>query len=259
MCNSTWLSLAIEHAKVANAHQYDSRPPKSLENRCKHKRLWWSCILRDRVISLGMRRPIQIVSDDILTISDLSTSLEDPQSLHSDSEVYQPDVKSALVKLFIQQCQFAVIVTDLLMTLYTEPCDSLMSEASSSDTQWEQLERFELSLSLWYTDFMTSVEYDISAGHRSVSLFVSLTSIYYQYVSFTTAPTIIELIYCNRAARLALCNYASRLVTDLKGLQTKRKRLEYYKHELHEAVVIITSEINDLIAVDMAKYVPSSV
>src|SRR5690606_11753257 len=52
--NTAWLSLAIQHAKSAEAHHYAAMPVFSasthpLQHRKQNilKRIWWCCIIRD--------------------------------------------------------------------------------------------------------------------------------------------------------------------------------------------------------------------
>lgn len=188
MSNSTWLGAAIHHAQAANAHEYDFHPSMDRYDRLQLKRLWWSCILRDRMISLGMRRPIQIRPEQH-PITGTPLSHDDLQNEVHESAVYTPDVKAALNWVVIGQCEFAIIVTELLRIVYPGPEDSDQRTAPRNGaSQWETLEQIRLSLWIWDDDFMTWAELEDSYIHPSVRLFVYLTSIYYQYVWLWSNP-----------------------------------------------------------------------
>lgn len=65
--NTSWLSKAIQHCKAIKAHQaaraqeIGSRPSsKSEKHRILMRRIWWCCITRDRMLSLGLHRELQI-------------------------------------------------------------------------------------------------------------------------------------------------------------------------------------------------------
>src|SRR5688500_16478830 len=62
--NSTWLTKSIQYAKQADAHKYYRFDQPRKESLLEKKKLWWSCILRDRMIAIGVRRNVQITSAD---------------------------------------------------------------------------------------------------------------------------------------------------------------------------------------------------
>ncbi|OGM47306.1 hypothetical protein ABOM_003808 [Aspergillus bombycis] len=238
--SSVWLSLAIGHAKAVKAHQFGCLALDASADRHNLKRLWWCCIVRDRAVSLGMRRPIQITPDLTPVGANGALSLQDLQKRQNLSEVYSYEVQCELHKIFIRQCHLAVIVTDLLMVLYPDPRESLPEAPSSGSGPWEQLGRFELRLSLWHTEFIIASEHDLPVRHDSISLLLSLTSIYYQ------------------ATRMAMCSYSTRLVCCLHTTPARENTLEYYGNELRDAVTQVTTEISDLIEADLAMFVPNN-
>ncbi|KAJ3464899.1 hypothetical protein MRS44_009685 [Fusarium solani] len=97
--NGIWLSLAIENAKLAEAHLYTTITPTShSKQRNVLKRLWWCCIIRDRSMGLLLKRPVQITkeqfnfSDDPLNSNDLKDELQ-------RSKVYRPSTKFKLAEI----------------------------------------------------------------------------------------------------------------------------------------------------------------
>lgn len=154
--NTYWLITAIQHAKDAGAHRYfspDQRqrcPPwgrQSHENRLK--RLWWSCIIRDRVISLGLRRNIQITREIFDFEFNPSLEASDLCDEVHKLKVSSSDTKRALIQLTVRFVKLCVILTDLLcLTSYPEDGDtwrpyqpkggdcSSISELSRELTTW---------------------------------------------------------------------------------------------------------------------------
>lgn len=180
MCNSTWLSIAIEHAQAENAHLFDALVSFDDKSRAMLKRLWWCCILRDRVISLGMRRSLQIKADQFNTVG-TSISLPDMQDELGGSEVYLADMKLALTWVLIRLCNFASAVTELLWILYPSFPDSEWGWNYTPEAHWEALQRASSSLSAWEIDFARGIDDDsTSQSQPSVTLFVKLTSVYHQ-------------------------------------------------------------------------------
>lgn len=149
--------------------------------RSELKRLWWSCCLRDRNLSIGLRRPLQITTDNFdfnqecLTVEDLEGEVD-------YSEVYNSDVKAALSKIAVSLCKLAVAVTNLVMAIY--PAGGFnCSKPCSKDEQIDMLHKLDeakTSLALWKQGSVISSESLPWDAHPSVSLYTALTSLYYQ-------------------------------------------------------------------------------
>ncbi|KAA8651927.1 uncharacterized protein ATNIH1004_000826 [Aspergillus tanneri] len=87
-----------------------------------------ACILR-RVIPLGMHRPIQFVLDR-----------EDD----CDAVVYTPHVKSALKRILIWQCEFAIAMTDPFVIVYPGSDDFSQGKmVRSGDSRWRNWSKSE--------------------------------------------------------------------------------------------------------------------
>jgi hypothetical protein len=184
--NSSLLATAIRHAKNANAHLYCSEPTLTQDQRQQRKRLWWCCILRDRIIALGVRRPIQITPDDFdfgqecLTEADFADEID-------KSQVYRADTKRLLVDIVALQCQLAVAVTPLAVAMYpardsSPPSISLASQFIQS---MARIEESKTELAVWARrsrTFLTnrdSRDVPPSDAQESVTLYTDLTHMYY--------------------------------------------------------------------------------
>lgn len=106
---SLWVTRAIEHAMLLDSH-----PSLVLENVAisLKKRLWWSILLRDQSLCIGLRHRPRVTSigfhgwSDWLSIEDFS------EELHQ-SRVYDYDTKKRLLEELQKQCELAVVLTDL--------------------------------------------------------------------------------------------------------------------------------------------------
>ncbi|KAJ5696011.1 hypothetical protein N7536_006423 [Penicillium majusculum] len=106
---SLWVTRAIEHAMLLDSH-----PSLVLENVAisLKKRLWWSILLRDQSLCIGLRHRPRVTSigfhgwSDWLSIEDFS------EELHQ-SRVYDYDTKKRLLDELQKQCELAVVLTDL--------------------------------------------------------------------------------------------------------------------------------------------------
>jgi hypothetical protein len=123
--NSEWLRLAIREARAAQACHLQSKGLASGPDQTDFRRLWWSCLIRDRTLAIGMRRPLQITGGDpyphMLTTDDVSDEI-------FGSVVYTYEVKSALFELLTSLCHFATAVTELA-TIASGRCELLHRES----------------------------------------------------------------------------------------------------------------------------------
>lgn len=181
--NSIWLSTAIHLAQAAGADQFHTCSDQSLATKNQLKRLWWCCIVRDRILPLGVRRQLHIDSidsdlkDHALTAKDFTREIE-------ESRVYGSQTKRTLVQLFITLCDLAVLLTDVIRTVYatgrpisaTSPVIQRLQETSAS------IQSCEASLDAWFES--ATVQFPTPAGitntEESLVLYTNLMYIYYQ-------------------------------------------------------------------------------
>jgi hypothetical protein len=113
--NTSWLAIAIHEARAEGAHRchhsYDSEQrnkPQTL-----WKRIWWCCIIRDRILSLGVRRSPQITGDDFdfdscepLAVSDFQNEIEKPGT-------YTREARTLLAHMLLRIAKLCAILTRL--------------------------------------------------------------------------------------------------------------------------------------------------
>lgn len=129
-----WLSRAIRHAELSGAQHYDTLHPPG-HSTCPGqrmqpdtlKRLWWCCIIRDRVMPLASRRGMQIKGTRFdfktkprLGRADLSDEIDRPG-------VYDRDTKLVLVELLERLVAFCVLLTDVLEMSHSNPMEGFAS------------------------------------------------------------------------------------------------------------------------------------
>ncbi|OQE12784.1 hypothetical protein PENFLA_c063G08786 [Penicillium flavigenum] len=110
---SLWVTRAIEHAILI-----DAQPSLLVEDVAisLKKRLWWSILLRDRSLCIGLRRRPQVTSSfyrwsDWLSIEDFSEELY-------QSRVYDYNTKRRIFGALQNQCELAVLLTDLVSLVF---------------------------------------------------------------------------------------------------------------------------------------------
>lgn len=192
--NTTWLRVAIEQAKNAGAHQRVSSQQDSSKRQISSRehsllrRLWFCCIVRDRLLSFGLRRNVQISNDDHelddlepFTAAELSNEIQ-------RSKVYFPDVKERLVMVFTQLTEMCCLMTNVGSLIFPfDKSDQWDKVASKEDLA--QVRSSKLALQQWYTRasrlfwFWAEPNHSVSLYHQDLrnatTLFVSLLFIYY--------------------------------------------------------------------------------
>ena len=194
--NSTWLAIAIQHARAVNAHQYQHSTAASRYRRSDLKRLWWCCIIRDRIIALGMRRSIQITGDQF-DFTEKGLDICDLKDETNKSEVYDSNTKTALIKILSSLCRLAATLTQLITIAY--PLDRHERSEADVDTELAKCDEARSRLNLWRLNCMVGLETRDKDSHSSVLLYSNVISLYYQYVSIIIQDSGILTIQQHRA------------------------------------------------------------
>jgi hypothetical protein len=181
--NSYWLGIAIHFARDAKAHLYFTSSHFTREEKNIRKRLWWCCILRDRIISLGVRRPLQISLGEFDT-SQAPPVEEDFEEEVRTSKVYSVTLKRSLIQLLIMHFELGAILTNVLMVTYSIDQIQGVGFSLSTEADFQRVELCRSALDHWFEKSTMGVpppadEGDIS---KSLVLFKNLMFMYYQYV-----------------------------------------------------------------------------
>lgn len=149
------------------------------------KRLYWCCILRDRILPLGVRRPIYITDAHFDFSKNTPLNAKDLEGEISHSKVYDPQTKRSLAGLVESLCELAVALTGIITVLYPVNEVPIASLSGAEISRPHVLIRQGRSdLTRWYEK--VSVKFPTPAGlgdtHESVILYTDLMYLYYQYV-----------------------------------------------------------------------------
>lgn len=264
--NTSWLSLAIQHAKSAEAHHYAAMPVFSshthpLQHRKQNilKRLWWCCIIRDRTLGLLMRRPIQITrahfdfdANPVLGFSDLGDEFE-------RSKVYNSGTKRSLAEILAQVIELYVVLTEILMLVF--PLDDTPGwgrEMRPEDTG--RVRECKSALRRWYKG--ATLRFPMFGGgpmprmatrngkefqHDSVILYTNLMYMYYH----STRVVLCHHEVLHLAILQAAPNGSGNASKDLSTIYENR-------HELQDAASGVTECLKELVHLKLARWLPIS-
>ncbi|QPC69325.1 hypothetical protein HYE68_000077 [Fusarium pseudograminearum] len=202
---SIWLGIAISYARVAKAHCYSSlRPSRDTEvakvqkARNTLKRLWWCCIICDRLLPLTSRQNIKITPANfsfsgcsVLGSADLCDELY-------NSDVYDSTTKTLHAELLAKLVDLCVVLTDVLgvvSVLYNNPSWMLSGRMEvAKDASLCQIE-----LRRWYnawSETKATLEERMTedgSPTESIILFKNLIEMYY-HIGCTAFPLALQMI-----------------------------------------------------------------
>ncbi|KAH6867574.1 fungal-specific transcription factor domain-containing protein [Thelonectria olida] len=234
--NTYWLEAAIHFARNAHADHYHTvdLPPQD-----KHvlKRLWWCCILRDRIMSLSFRRPLNIRPDDFefgqpgLRESDFINEIRGPS-------VYNAPGKKLLTHMITALCELAAILNGVLTLLYPGNQYNPASGGSSLDAH-----SFLEKLDLWHHNSKSSLtmpERTLSKNN-SLLLFSKMISIYYH------------------TAKASMCHYILLLsIPKLKNPTDVKESCLQSQSMLNSSLQGITRDLKELAHRGLIGYLPNT-
>lgn len=161
-----WLGIALSLAQIQGLH----RNPEVLNIRPTvarlRKRIWWSCFIRDRLLALGIRRPIRIRSNDfsvsMLTLADFEVEAWSEDVLNylgPFSTTSMVTTQQNMSLLCIELAKLCVNIGDVLSTQYSilgspdafrEDSLTTMVMPMRSAEQMEDMIRCDAGLTEWY-------------------------------------------------------------------------------------------------------------
>lgn len=154
----------------------------SEEYACR-KRLWWGCIIRDRLLNLGMRRGIHITASEFDFTVQATLGPGDLKGELGNSMVHDTETQKHLHKVLGMLVSLCVVLTGVLDVALpvgerVDRCRCQQSAAAS------RLDSTEQALERWYRDATQrlrnlAVPSSKQKRHESLVLFVHLLYMYY--------------------------------------------------------------------------------
>ncbi|KAK6859768.1 fungal specific transcription factor domain-containing protein [Apiospora arundinis] len=263
--NSTWLSAAIQHAKNAEAHHYSALPtfspiinPLQYKKQNVLKRLWWCCIVRDRILPLGMRRSLKITRSHFDFSSSPAFGYRDMADEVERSHVYDPATKKCLVEMFVQIVELCSVLTDLIMMVF--PLDDSPGWGKKiGPDETVKVRECKQALRRWYSSTTqkfpmfggcSSPRTNVTRGkghhHDSVILYTNMMYMYYH--SSWVALSHHEIL------QTAVTAVTPNLTSNLREFSSIYEN----RHELQNAASGVTECLQELIQLKLARWLPIS-
>ncbi|KAF8416411.1 fungal-specific transcription factor domain-containing protein [Tirmania nivea] len=123
-----WMGVAISLSHTIGLHR-NSGKSIALDGKGKKlwKRVWWSCVMRDRLVALGMRRPTRIKSEDcdvpMLTLEDFDIDMDvsNISLLSEEGESYEQAInrERQLAIMCIEKAKLCICISHVLTAQYS--------------------------------------------------------------------------------------------------------------------------------------------
>ncbi|KAF4950264.1 hypothetical protein FGADI_8315 [Fusarium gaditjirri] len=259
----TWLSLAIQHARSINADRYTEVPElidmastKQRKYQNSLHRLWWCCVIMDRLSPLCTRFSLHITHDRFDFKNTIPLGAEHLQDDIYRSSVFTPATKRRHIGIFSKFLELMILLTDVLTLTYPFE-DSVQSKSRFAEDENLAFEKCEASLKAWYVRVSAQFppfENEPKNPHekcndqdKSIVLQTNLMYIYYH------------------TASIALCHYKilqQSLTSDSAGGDTARPgrnlKLQQSSFEVQDAAQKITKCFEQLNRRRLARWLPVS-
>ncbi|KAG5764323.1 hypothetical protein H9Q72_007613 [Fusarium xylarioides] len=271
----TWLSLAIHHAKLINAHRHagicdvgtTANEPRSRTLR----RLWWCCIICDRLSSLACRFRLQITPDMLDMENCVPLGFADLQSEIHQSNVFSPATKRQLISLFSKNLSLLMLLTEIISVAY--PFETRLESSPDFSAQEEEnirkscdlLDEWHDTAKAEFPPFHKPIAAEESDSANSIAVHTNPMYIYYQYFLNAMFSTGYRLISSGTSS-IALCN--RRVFTLISGTESPDFHLEDFQDDnrsneirggIEDSVLGLSRCIGSLLGTHLTKYLPITV
>lgn len=122
-----WMGTALSIAQVLGFHRDAALLGVTPRERKLRTRIWWSCVIRDRTMALGLRRPVRIRDEDFdtplptLDDFDLHSPAPDLATLMGPTSFTDPnaETRTALAMMCIELSKLSLLMGRVVHSQYT--------------------------------------------------------------------------------------------------------------------------------------------
>lgn len=254
-----WMGVVISLAHTVGLYKNPENTDMEPRKKKLWKRIWWSCVMRDRLIALGMRRPTRVKNGDydtpMLTEDDFEISVlpEHITCIPTECGLARDiGAQRQLAQMCVAKVKLCLHIGRILSTQYsvlaqyhtdTSTHLNMMLFPKKLDQKGE-IQRCDQELSQWITDLPATCQYSskLGAGNSAPLIFVHralLNMVYFATVSALHRPQVLP--------PLPTINPDSG-----QNLQDISRR------KVREASCAITCISRDLYTYNLEKYLPTA-
>lgn len=254
-----WMGVSLSLAHTIGLHRDPGTSRMNARRQRMWKRIWWSTYTRDRLIALGMRRPMRVKDDDcdvpMLTLDDFEFHPFSPEVIRmvGNSEVLQnPSRQRELALMFIEKAKLCLCVSHVLSAQYSVLSHkfggtmetTMMLVPKKSAAEAFEVRRCDQELEDWLANLPCEIHYT----HSTTSKLPEAEEVLHAHRALLKMVYLTTSSALHRPQVLPAVPYPS-MDAELQELSRKKVRF---------AAVEITNIASDLHKLDLTRYFPTT-
>lgn len=257
-----WLGVAISLARTIGLNCNTAASPLSLEKQKLWKRIWWCCYIRDRLVAIGMRRPIRISEEDhdvpMLEISDFETQpleAELNRMIGGCSAVRDSSKRELLARMCIAMVRCCQCITRVLSAQYSmlghrlgatqETTMRLVPRKAAADPA--EVTKCDRELEQWYEDLPVELRYFKNTTPRE-------QNVQNDGEVLNLHRALLTGVYLTTTSAL----HRPQMMPAMPHLIIAPELKELSKRRVREAASAITDVFRDLYSRDLIRFLPNT-
>ncbi|KAL2869942.1 putative C6 transcription factor (Ctf1B) [Aspergillus lucknowensis] len=254
-----WMGVSLSLAHTIGLHRDPANSRMDVRRQRMWKRIWWSTYTRDRLIALGMRRPMRVKDDDcdvpMLTLDDFEFHPFSPQIVNvvGNSEILQSvSHQRELASMFIEKAKLCLCVSHVLSAQYSvlshkfggtmETTMMLVPKKSAAETF--EVRRCDQELEDWLAHLPTEIQYSPSAPSKLSEADEVLHS----------HRALLKMIYLTTSSAL----HRPQVLPAVPFPSTDTELQDISRNKVRFAAIEITNIAQDLHSLDLTRYFPTT-
>lgn len=254
-----WMGVSLSLAHTIGLHRDPGNSRMDARRQRMWKRIWWSTYTRDRLIALGMRRPMRVKDDDcdvpMLTLDDFEFHPFSPEivSMVGNSEVLQNvEHQKKLALMFIEKAKLCLCVSHVLSAQYSvlshkfggtmETTMMLVPKKSAAETF--EVRRCDQELEDWLANLPTEIQYTPAAPAKLTEAQEVLHS----------HRALLKMVYLTTSSALHRPQVLP--ASPLPSMDAELQEIS--RNKVRFAAVEITNIAQDLHSLDLTRYFPTT-
>ncbi|KAE8552807.1 hypothetical protein EYB25_004186 [Talaromyces marneffei] len=255
-----WMGVSLSLAHTIGLHRDPSNSGMGPRRKQLWKRIWWSTYTRDRLIALGMRRPMRVKDDDcdvpMLTLDDFEFKKFPPEVLNMLGEcelLTNTEYQRHLAMMFVEKAKLCLCVSHVLSAQYsvlshrfggtTETTMMLVPKKSEAGTI--QVQKCDEELEKWQANLPSEIQYMPLERIGSLSPAES---------SLQVHRSLLRMIYLTTSSAL----HRPQVLPAMPSPAVEAALQEVSRSKVRYAAIEITNTAQCLHQLDLTRYLPTA-
>ncbi|KAJ5099094.1 hypothetical protein N7532_006095 [Penicillium argentinense] len=254
-----WMGVSLSLAHTIGLHRDPGNSRMDLRRQRMWKRIWWSTYTRDRLIALGMRRPMRVKDDDcdvpMLTLDDFEFQSFSPEIVNmvGNSEILQNvNHQRELALMFIEKAKLCLGVSHVLSAQYSVLSHkfggtmetTMMLVPKKSTAESFEVRRCDQELEDWLANLPVETQYTPSGGAKLSEAQEVLHS----------HRALLKMVYLTTSSAL----HRPQVLPAIPYPCMDAELQEMSRNKVRFAAVEITNIAQDLHLLDLTRYYPTT-